>query len=338
MGKTNVAAGLADYQTDNPVYGRTLNPHDLTRSPGGSSGGSAAALAAGMVPLELGGDAGGSIRVPAAFCGVLGHLSSFDIISLEGHGPPGGGVIVGRAWAAAGPMARTAADLDLALGVLAGTEGRFAVGYKIDLPPPRHTRLSDFRVFVLTRHPTATADDEIVAAIDALAEKLQSAGASVSRESELLPSLAKSQELVERFAWVYKTGMNPDAPPPKGTIKDYYDCMTAQELLRRQWDAFFKSYDVVIAPAIPYRPFRYFAEHDPWPGLNRKLRINGADVAYAPQHAWPLIAGMPHLPATCRADRANAEMVCPSARNSSVRFWKIAPRSHSPGCWTQNSE
>ncbi len=298
LGKTNVAPGLADYQSDNPVYGRTLNPHDLTRSPGGSSGGSAAALAAGMVPLELGGDAGGSIRIPASFCGVLGHLSSFDIIPLEGHGPPGGGVLVGRVWAAAGPMARTAADLDLALKVLTGTDGRFAVGYKIDLPPPRHERLSDFRVFVLTQHPTATADNEIVAAIDALADKLQLAGASVSRESDLLPSLSENQALVEKFAWVYKTGMNPEAPAPKGTIKDYYDCLTAQEMLRRKWDVFFKSYDVVIAPCYSVPAFPYFPEHDPWPGLNRKLRINGTDVPYAPQHAWPLIAGLPHLPAT----------------------------------------
>jgi amidase len=298
LGKSNIAPGLADYQSDNPVYGRTLNPHDLTRSPGGSSGGSAAALAAGMVPLELGGDAGGSIRVPAAFCGVLGHLSSFDIIPLEGHGPPGGGIIVGRAWAAAGPMARTAADLDLALKVLTGADGRFAAGYKIDLPPPRHERLSEFRVFILTQHPTATADDEIVSAIDALAEKLQLAGARVSRKSDLLPSLAENQALVEKFAWVYKTGMNPEVTAPKGTIKDYYDCMTAQEVLRRKWDAFFKSYDLVIAPCYSVAAFHYFPEHDPWPGLNRKLRINGADVPYALQYAWPLIAGLAHLPAT----------------------------------------
>jgi len=150
LGKTNVAAGLADYQVDNPIYGRTRNPHDLSRSPGGSSGGAAAALAAGMVPLELGGDAGGSIRIPAAFCGVYGHLSSFPLISLEGHGPPGGGVIVGRAWAAAGPMARTAADLDLALKVLSGPEGRDATAYRLALPAPRRGRLADYRVFVLT--------------------------------------------------------------------------------------------------------------------------------------------------------------------------------------------
>ena len=168
LGKTNVAMGLGDYQSDNPVYGRTNNPHDLARSPGGSSGGSAAVLAAGMVPLELGSDAGGSIRVPASFCGVFGHLSSFRIISLEGFGPPGGASRGTTAWAAAGPMARTAADLDLALRVLAGPEGRDATGYRLDLPPSRHDRLAGYRVFVLTEHPTATADDEIVAAIDDL--------------------------------------------------------------------------------------------------------------------------------------------------------------------------
>ena len=298
LGKTNVAAGLADYQTDNPIYGRTRNPHDLSRSCGGSSGGSAAALAAGLVPLELGGDAGGSIRIPAAFCGVYGHLSSFPLISLEGHGPPNGGVIVGRAWAAAGPMARTAEDLALALKVLSGPEGRDATAYRLDLPPPRHERLSGYRVFVLTQHPTATADDEIVAAINDLAARLEKAGASVSRRSALLPSLGDSHALVEKFAWTYKTGMNPDAPEPKGTVKDYYDCLIAQEMLRRQWDAFFEAFDVVIAPCYATPAFPQFADHDPWPGLNRTLRVNGADIAFAPQTAWPLMAGMPHLPAT----------------------------------------
>lgn len=298
LGKTNVAAGLADYQSDNPIYGRTRNPHDLDRSAGGSSGGSAAALAAGMVPLELGGDAGGSIRIPAAFCGVYGHLSSFGIVSLEGHGPPGGGIIVGQAWAAAGPMARTAGDLELALHVLAGPEGRNATGYRLALPPPRHDTLAGYRVFVLTQHPTASLDTEIAAAIDTLAANLEAAGASVSRRSELLPSLADSQALVETFAWTYRTGMDPNASEPKGTVKDYYDCLSAQEVLRRQWDRFFQSFDVLIAPCYAVPAFPQFAEPDPWPGLNRTLPVNGMDMAYAPQSAWPLIAGMPHLPAT----------------------------------------
>jgi amidase len=300
LGKTNVPAGMADYQSDNSIYGRTNNPHDLSRSPGGSSGGSAAALAAGMVPLELGSDAGGSIRVPASFCGVFGHLSSFDIISLEGFGPPGGGMIAqGRNWAAAGPMARDPADLALALGVLAGVEGRNAVAYRLTLPPPRHGRLSDYRVFVLTEHPTASLDSEIVAAIDGLAANLERAGASVSRRSELLPSLAETQALVERFTEVARARMpSLGGPPPKATVKDYVDCITAQEVIRRQWDAFFQAFDVVIAPCYATPAFPQFSEPDPWPGLNRTLRIDDVDVPYAPQHAWPLMAGMPQLPAT----------------------------------------
>ncbi|MBO1907550.1 amidase [Microvirga sp. 3-52] len=296
LGKTNVAMGLGDYQSDNPVYGRTNNPHDLGRSPGGSSGGSAAALAAGMVPLELGSDAEGSIRVPASFCGVFGHLSSFPLISLEGFGPR---TVVGRPWAAAGPMARTAADLDLALRVLAGPEGRDAKAYRLDLPPPRHDRLAGYRVFVLTEHPTATADDEIIAAIDDLATRLERAGASVRRDSELLPSLAASQALVERFSEVGKVAFaRSDAPASSETIKDWFECLTAQEEIRRQWDRFFETFDIVVAPCYSVPAFPYFPEPDPWPSLKRTLRINGADVAYAPQHAWPLIAGMPHLPAT----------------------------------------
>ncbi|TCS15544.1 hypothetical protein [Caulobacter sp. BK020] len=107
------------------------------------------------------------------------------------------------------------------------------------MPAPRRGRLADYRVFVLTWRPTAAVDDEIVAAIDDLAAMLERAGASVSRHSELLPSLADSQALVEKFAWAYRSGMSPGAPEPRATIKDYHDCLVAQEVLRRVWDVFF---------------------------------------------------------------------------------------------------
>jgi amidase len=88
LGKTNVPAGLVDSQTYNEVYGTTNNPWDLGRTPGGSSGGSAAAVAAGYVPLELGSDIGGSLRGPAHFCGAFAHKPSLDLIPLRGAGPP----------------------------------------------------------------------------------------------------------------------------------------------------------------------------------------------------------------------------------------------------------
>jgi amidase len=196
-------------------------------------------------------------------------------------------------------MARTAADLDLALSVLAGPEGRHATAYRLALPPPRHERLADYRVFVLTEHPTATADSEIIAAIDALAANLETAGARVSRQSDLLPSLADSQALVERFAQIGKALRGPpEAAPPDATAAAYFECLRGQEAIRRRWDVFFRSFDVVISPCYATAAFPHFPVSDPWPGLNRRLRIDGREVPFAPQHAWPLIAGMPHLPAT----------------------------------------
>lgn len=167
LGKTNVPPFLADWQSANPVYGRTNNPWNLGRSAGGSSGGSAAAVAAGMVPLELGSDIGGSIRVPAAFNGIYGHKPTWNLVPLRGHAPPGidGGSTV---LAVVGPLARSAADLDLALGIIAGPEADEAKGYRLELPPPRHQRLTDYRVFVADAHPAVATDSEVAGALNTL--------------------------------------------------------------------------------------------------------------------------------------------------------------------------
>src|SRR5436190_6818200 len=172
LGKTNVPPFLSDWQSTNPVYGRTRNPWDPSRSPGGSSGGSAAALASGMTPLEVGSDIGGSIRVPAAFCGVYGHKPSYGLVPLRGHSPPGldGGPV---ALAVVGPMARSPADLQLGLDVLAGPEPEEAVGYRLELPAPRHTQLADYRVFVIDSHPAVETDEEVRAALNGVASRLE---------------------------------------------------------------------------------------------------------------------------------------------------------------------
>ncbi len=116
--KTNVPLAAADHQSYNPVYGTTNNPWDVTRTPGGSSGGAAAAVAAGFTPLELGSDIGGSIRCPSHFCGVYGHKSSYGIVPMRGHIPPPPGSLSMPPLGIGGPMARSAADLELALDVL----------------------------------------------------------------------------------------------------------------------------------------------------------------------------------------------------------------------------
>src|SRR5262245_16964260 len=120
FGKTNVPLFAGDLQTYNEVYGITNNPWDTTRGPGGSSGGSAVALAAGLTPLELGSDIGGSIRNPAHFCGVYGHKPSYGVISMRGHVPGPPNSLLQADIGVAGPLARSADDLELALSVMAG--------------------------------------------------------------------------------------------------------------------------------------------------------------------------------------------------------------------------
>src|ERR1700721_1610133 len=129
-----------------------------------------------------------------------------------------------------------APDGGRARGVRGGPEGGAATGYRLALPAPRHERLSGYRVLVLTEHPIIPLDDEIAAAIDALGVELKTAGASVSRTSELLPSLTEVEFLVERFGEVHR-GRVPlaGASPPTSTAKDYFDCLSAQEALRRRW-------------------------------------------------------------------------------------------------------
>jgi amidase len=161
LGKTNVPPLAADWQSNNPIFGVSNNPWDLTRTPGGSTGGGAAALAAGLTFLEPGSDIGGSIRIPAHFCGVYGHKPTLNVIPQRGHIPPPPGVIVPpSALAVVGPLARSAADLLAAMEVLGGPEGDDARAYRWTLPPARSTRLTDYRLgFVLDDPACPVASD-----------------------------------------------------------------------------------------------------------------------------------------------------------------------------------
>jgi len=177
IGKTNVPAGLGDFQSYNELYGTTNNPWDLSRSPGGSSGGSAAALAAGFGPLSFGSDIGGSLRMPAHFCGVYAHKPTLGLVPFRGYGPPQSQPLPhGSDIAVLGPMARCAADLALALAVIAGPdEETSGVGYRLSLPPPRHADLRDFRVLVIDTHPLVPTGSAVNGAIYRLAERLKKA-------------------------------------------------------------------------------------------------------------------------------------------------------------------
>ncbi len=293
LGKTNVPPFLADWTSDNPIYGRTNHPMDPSRTPGGSSGGGAAALASGMIPLELGSDIGGSIRVPSAFCGVFGHKPSYGLVPPRGHAPPGTDGVAAPL-NVVGPMARNVADLVLALGILAGPAEEEAVGYRRRLPPPRHKRLKDFRVLIIDRHPSVDVSGEIVAALDRLAGRLEGAGARVDRRSDRLPDLAEAHEI---YLGILMTVMTRGAPPQPGLMDAhaYLDALDRQVKVRRRWGALFEAYDVALAPCFGTTAFLHPPKGD---FADRTLLIDGEQTPYGQQVAWPGLATVANLPAT----------------------------------------
>src|ERR671912_252595 len=182
VGKTNVAFMLADFgQTANELYGVTNNPWDTTRTPGGSTGGSAAALSAGMTFLEYGSDLVGSIRIPASFCGVYGLKPSAGIVPLSGFQPPAPPPPPSDMtyMSAVGPLGRSPCDLRTALSVTAGPEDKAAKAYSWALSPPRHTRLEDFRVGVVLDHKGVPVSSEVTALLSNAVDALARAGATV---------------------------------------------------------------------------------------------------------------------------------------------------------------
>lgn len=292
LGKTNVPTALADWQTVNPIHGRTVNPIDPARTPGGSSGGSAATLAARMVPLELGSDIGGSIRVPAAFCGVFGHKPSLHLLPARGHdfpAHPGAPDML----AVVGPMARCVADLQRALQVLAGPDVEEATAYRLALPPARRLEPRGLRVLLLTGHPLAVTAAEVRSAVKALADDLANAGAAVTDGSALLPDLAGAHATYLSMLNTIVT-RGPDAVSPT-TGHEWLACVDRRALLIAQWRQLFEAFDVVLCPAFGTAPFEHVTE----PVMDKRvLRIDGLDTPYGAQLAWSGIASVAGLPAT----------------------------------------
>lgn len=320
LGKTNVPLGLGDWQTFNDIYGTTNNPYDPSRTPGGSSGGSAAALAAGYAPLALGSDLGGSLRMPAHFCGVYAHKPTIGIVPGRGHVPPAVPPLPEPAdLAVVGPMARSAEDLALLFDVMAGPDEMDAgVAYRLDLPAARHERLADFRVLVLDTHPMLPTDGAVRSVIGTLAERLGVSGAHVARESALLPDLEEAARLYMRLL-MSLLSLNWPAEvladlrrqavvlPPKasgleaertrGAVLSHREWILAnhaRNLQRAQWRGFFKEFDALICPVAPVTAF----PHDHSDRAARQIRIDGMPHPYGDQLVWPGIATLSGLPAT----------------------------------------
>ena len=321
LGKTNVPLGLADWQSYNDIYGTTNNPFDLGRTPGGSSGGSAAALAAGYGPLSLGSDIGGSLRVPAFHCGVYAHKPTFALAPSRGHTPPPFPPLpFDRDLAVIGPMARSAADLSLLLDVIAGPDPLEAgVGYKLALPPPRHDALKDFRVLVIDTDPVLPPTG-VRARIETArrqsrqgrrqrrreqpaAARFRGILAALYADADVVPRRVFPPEIYRRRAGRRGQACRPTtrALPPNGcaascsAIATGCSPMAARARLRAQWRELFKSFDAVICPVMPTPAYPH--DHSP-DQEKRRISIDGRNHVYTDQLAWPGIATLPGLPAT----------------------------------------
>jgi amidase len=283
LGKTNVPTALADWQSANPVYGRTLNPIDPERSPGGSSGGAAAALAAGFVTAEIGSDIGGSIRVPASFCGVWGHKPTYGVLPMAGHHFPARDA-ASEALGVPGPMARDPDDLALLLDVLAD----------FPLPRPQPASPGDLSILLLPEHPLAPASGEVKRAVEAVGQTFERAGAEVERAPDLLPDLATQHRL---YMKMLLATLSRGGPSPKGEalpLSGWFELQDAQVRCIRQWSRLFREYDAVVAPVAGTTAF----QHDDTPTGARTLLIDGAAVPFGPQFAYAGLATFPNLPAT----------------------------------------
>lgn len=295
LGKTNVPVLLGSIRTDNPIFGRTNNPWDLERTPGGSSGGAGAALAAGLTPLEIGSDLGGSIRFPSHFCGVFGLKPTEHRVSTAGHIPelPGTPRSV-RYLAVIGPMARTVDDLAQAFRIIAGGDGRdpdtdLAPLPVVDAPRPA---LRELRIAWTPAFPGAPVASDIREAIEGLAAELARLGVQIE---ERLPEVdfEEQDELLYRLADYMTEVFQPgrESEPPF-TLADYLTALARRDDFIARWEAFYATWDALLCPAFTTTAFRHEDERD-----KRGYRCaNSATLAGQPAVTIPLAADRDGLP------------------------------------------
>ncbi|GGC60657.1 amidase [Chelatococcus reniformis] len=317
VGKTNVPLFSGDFQSFNAVYGATNNPWDVSRTPGGSSGGAAAAVATGMASFELGSDIGGSIRWPAHACGLYGLKTTWGLVSLRGHVPPPPGVDAENDLGVAGPLARSAADLDLILAVIAGPPA--LDGVKPQLAPPRASEPKELRLALWLDEPMAPVSRAVADAVSEAARLLAGAGATV--EATARPAFAfaeafevyalmnhaitvaglpeKVRERLAADAAAYAPGdLAHKALQARGALvgaAEWAALRARRDALKRAWEAFFDTYDAVLMPPAPVAAIH----HDHGRDIHgRSLDLgDGATLPYFDFLKWSSLATVAQLPA-----------------------------------------
>jgi amidase len=308
IGKTNTPPFADDHQTYNALFGTTNNPWDIARTPGGSSGGSAAAVALGLASFEVGSDIANSIRSPASHCGVFGHKTTHGLVPYRGHIPPAPGTVAEPDIAVIGPLARSADDLELVLDVLVG-------GALSDLAPPRARSLDDYRIaawFEENHFPTAPAVRDV---LEEATEELRESGAKIDDAARPGFSMIEAREVFNallvaatsaRMTDEEKEALREqrDDPGPLGkfarnvtmTREEWIDFDKRRQRLRASWAEFFREFDGVLCPCNPLPPIHHDQPEEP--GLDRKVEIEGVSYRYFDQSVWAGVGGVALLPGT----------------------------------------
>jgi amidase len=317
FGKTNVPLMLGDWQSFNAVYGSTSNPWDLARTPGGSSGGGAAALCAGLTGLECGSDIGGSIRQPAHNCGLFGHKPTWGLVPLYGHAPMPG-VASTTDISCLGPLARSADDLSIVLDAIAGPD-QAETALAFDLPAARVKHPKGLRVAVWAEDAASPTDPEATAALHDLATHLEKEGATVSLSArpafdprtaytlflKLLAAALSSRadratldRIAARAATYAADDESTVAVLARGADISHGAWLILNERrlrIRRAWSAFFQDWDVLLCPVLAL-PAQLKQETQPTHEMTAS--VNGRAIQWQEMMFWPGLIGGFHLPSS----------------------------------------
>ncbi len=293
FGKSNLPRWSGDVQSFNELFGTTSNPWDVTRIPGGSSGGPAAAVAAGLTSFELGTDIGGSIRIPSHCCGTFGLKPSYGVVPQRGYLDSVGGGTTDADINVFGPIARSAGDLDLLLSALAGPEPARQPAWRIDLPPAAATTLRGQRIAVWLDDPENTGDPAMLDVLRGAVDAVSDAGAEIS---EVRPPVDPATQF-ELFTVLVGAAVSVSAGDAADAVAGQHHAWLMRDrqraALQATWAEWFSGYDALLSPVLSLPAFPHQQEGDVW---ERVLVVNGETRPYLSVTWWTGMFGVLGFP------------------------------------------
>jgi amidase len=293
-GKTNLPRWSGDLQSYNEIFGTTNNPWDVTRGPGGSSGGPAAAVACGLTSFEIGTDIGGSIRIPSHFCGTFGLKPSFGVVPQRGYLDRVGGGLTDPDINVFGPMARSADDLDLLLAIIAGPPPEQVPAWRIELPAPRHHSLSGVRIAVMFEDDSVAIDRSYLDVLRATVDRLADAGAKIEEAALPVPMADQSLMFGGLILPAITPSMGEEGDALSGSHLAWLKLQDQRALMQRAWAEWFATgIDAFLCPVTPTPAFLHNQAGD---FMTRTMDVNGEQRSYLENTTWTGLIGVVGLP------------------------------------------